>query len=261
MIEAYFDGRTALITGASQYDTGQRIRLNGLPSPEELGEADEFLSGDLVAVQAHFSYRGDAQAQVRLAQWDDENYCWVALIPDEYLTRSEEVNVHVVVSHGADSTGSRNKTRYEGVFTPTSRPAPNNVVSDDQLERWEDLKLEVDLAIVNAQNAQTQASTKSELAKQAAEVAAEAAEVAKQAASAANSAAAKLNAVDARWAGMSVVATTLPQGQPAAVHLEGQTLTLGIPRGETGPQGDPGQAGPTDIGLSFNDGVLTITRK
>ena len=40
MIEASFDaqGRSAAAAGAYQYDTGQRVRLHGLPSPEELAQ-------------------------------------------------------------------------------------------------------------------------------------------------------------------------------------------------------------------------------
>lgn len=261
MIEAYFDGRTALITGASQYDTGQRIRLNGLPSPEELGEADEFLSGDLVAVQAHFSYRGDAQAQVRLAQWDDENYCWVALIPDEYLTRSEEVSVHVVVSHGVDSTGSRNKTRYEGVFIPTRRPAPNNVVSDDQLDSWDGNVEEINLVLASAQTAIEKAEAVLEEAEQAESDALGAVSPTSEAARNAASAYNRAEALEDRFGALTVYTNTLAPGADATASLDGNALTFGVPKGVRGDQGPSGSDGPSDVDIAFDplEGVLTIT--
>ena len=42
MIDASFDrhSRSAAVSGIYQYDTGQRMRLRGLPSPEELLEKD-----------------------------------------------------------------------------------------------------------------------------------------------------------------------------------------------------------------------------
>ena len=43
MIEASFEqgrGRSAAVSGAYQYDTGQRIRMHGLPGPEELARRD-----------------------------------------------------------------------------------------------------------------------------------------------------------------------------------------------------------------------------
>ena len=43
MIEASFEqgrGRSAAVSGAYQYDTGQRIRMHGLPGPEELARRE-----------------------------------------------------------------------------------------------------------------------------------------------------------------------------------------------------------------------------
>ena len=53
MIEASFEqgrGRSAAVSGAYQYDTGQRLRLRGLPSPSELLERDALLSGEAATV-------------------------------------------------------------------------------------------------------------------------------------------------------------------------------------------------------------------
>ena len=111
MIEASFGtSREAAIDGVYQYDTGQRLRLSGLPSPDELAEMDDLLSGDLVALQVHFSYLGDTQTEMRLARWDDDRWVWVVEIPEQYMTRHEEVHVYVYVSYGTDESGSRNKT-------------------------------------------------------------------------------------------------------------------------------------------------------
>ena len=53
MLEANFSPETsrgASVTGAVQYDSGQRLRLRGLPTPQELAVEDELLSGDSVSV-------------------------------------------------------------------------------------------------------------------------------------------------------------------------------------------------------------------
>lgn len=260
LLEASFDrmSREAAIDGAYQYDTGQRLRLSGLPSPDEMGETDDFLSGNLAVVQVHFSYLGDTQAQVSLAQWDDERWCWVVRVPDEYLTRHETVNVYVVIGHGSDESGNRSKTQYEGTFTPISRPAPNNIVSEDQIERWETLESEVELALVSAQTAQENALDKVEPAHDAAQNASEATKTAQDAGKKAAEAYAKMQAVDAAWADTEA---TQAAGSEAGAALYGQTLALTLPTGAQGQKGAQGLAGPSDIDLEFKDGVLTITPK
>ena len=48
MINASFNSgktRATAISGAYQYDTGQRLVMHGLPSPEEFSGEDDFLSG------------------------------------------------------------------------------------------------------------------------------------------------------------------------------------------------------------------------
>ena len=90
MIDAIFDrhSRSASVSGIYQYYTGQRMRLRGLPSPEELLEKDALLSGEAVTVQAQFAYEGDSQTEPRLAAWDEDMQAWLVDIPDAYLTRS-----------------------------------------------------------------------------------------------------------------------------------------------------------------------------
>ena len=125
MIEANFESKThknAAIAGVYQYDTGQRLRMRGLPTPDELAEMDDFLAGDVVTVQAQYGYAGDSQTETRIASFDAETGCWMADIPDVYLKRSGAVKVFVYVSYGATADETRAKTCYEGSFTPISAP-------------------------------------------------------------------------------------------------------------------------------------------
>ena len=126
MIEASFDkngNRSAAISGAFQYDTGQRLRMHGLPTPQELAGMDEFLSGDKAIVQAQFSFVGDIQTEMREAVYDAREDAWIAEIPNVYLMRSAPVHIYVYVSHGEAEDKLRGKTCYEATFTPLSRTA------------------------------------------------------------------------------------------------------------------------------------------
>ena len=146
MIEASFEQAThksAAIGGIYQYDTGQRLRMHGLPTPEELAEMDDFLVGDAVTVQAQYGYIGDSQTETRLAAFDAQTGCWEAEIPDAYLTRSSAVKVFVYVSYGATEDEVRAKTCYEGSFTPISRPAPGSQVTPSQGNAWDALVAEI----------------------------------------------------------------------------------------------------------------------
>ena len=184
MIDASFDrhSRSAAVSGIYQYDTGQRMRLRGLPSPEELLEKDALLSGDAVTVQAQFAYEGDSQTEPRLAAWDEDMQAWLVDIPDAYLTRSETVRVFVEVYYGADENGARTKTMYEGVFKPISRPASLGTATDDQLAAWETLAAEVDLVLSPAGQAQQNAVSQAESAISAANTAQASADNAREAA-------------------------------------------------------------------------------
>ena len=150
MIEASFEQAThksAAIGGIYQYDTGQRLRMHGLPTPEELAEMDDFLVGDAVTVQAQYGYIGDSQTETRLAAFDAQTGCWEAEIPDAYLTRSSAVKVFVYVSYGATEEEVRAKTCYEGSFTPISRPAPGSQVTPSQGNAWDALVAEINLTL------------------------------------------------------------------------------------------------------------------
>ena len=251
----------AAVSGVYQYDTGQRLRMNGLPSPDELLAGDDLLAGDAVTVQAHFSNEGDAQTEMRLAQWDDDRWCWVVEIPDVYLTRIDPVHVFVYVYHGETENSSRARTEYEGVFSPISRPAPNNVASEDMLSQWAQLEAEVDLVLSSASTAITNAKTYAESAISAANAAQTAADNAQEAAQEARAAEDALSAMAQALGGITVREETLAAGSAATAALSGSVLTLGIPRGADGAKGETGDTGPADITLSFSDGVLTITPK
>lgn len=263
MIEASFDrlSRRAAIDGAYQYDTGQRLRLSGLPSPDELAEEDDFLTGDMVTVQAHYGYDGDPQTESRLVQWDEDRFCWMSEIPDEYLTRNEPVNVYVYVYHGETEDETRAHTAYEGVFIPKYRPAPNNVASDDMLKQWAELEAEVDLVLSTMSAALENAATYTQNANEAAESANAAVEPTQAAAAEADKQTARLEANEALWDGATVRRVDLSESASPSVAMEDGMLTYYLPAGPTGAQGDQGAAGPTDITLDFTDGVLTITPK
>lgn len=263
MIDASFDrhSRSAAVSGIYQYDTGQRMRLRGLPSPDEMLERDTLLSGEAVTVQAHFGYDGDSQTEPRLAAWDDDLQAWLVDIPDAYLTRSETVRVFVEVYYGADENGARTKTMYEGVFKPISRPASLGTATDDQLEAWSTLDAEVDLVLSTAGPAQQNAVSQAESAISAANTAQASADNAREAAQEAQAAEDALAAIGETLGGMTVQTETLAAGSAATATISGNVLTLGIPRGADGAKGETGDTGPADITLSFTDGVLTITPK
>lgn len=245
MLEASFDAsrnRGASISGAYQYDTGQRIKMHGLPSPDELAEMDDFLSGDVVTVQAQYAYVGDSQSEPRLAVYDEELGCWVADVPDVYMTHSDRVNVYVYVMYGADAEHSRSKTMYEGSFQPISRSAPSTNVTPDQLNAWDSLVAEVNLTLSKMNTAISEANA-------AAAGANEAASEARSAASAASSAASAANEMTAKWENATASVTTLEPGSDATVGLSEvngvKKFDFGIPRGEKGEKGDKGPAGVT----------------
>ena len=173
MIDASFskNGRDASISGAFQYDTGQRLRMYGLPSPTELLEQDEILSGNGVSVEAHFSFIGDERAESRSATWEEETGTWIVAVPDVYLLKNADVRVYVYVSYGqseGEDAMMRTKTVYEAVFRPISRPAPKTDVSPNQVNEWQALKDDATAATQNAVDAASNANAATETATKAA---------------------------------------------------------------------------------------------
>ena len=243
MIEASFDPkktRQASIAGITQYDKGQRLILRGLPTPEEMAEMDEFLSGDTVTVQAQFAFDGDSNAESTLATYNEQEDAWSAYIPDKYLGKSYPVNVYVYIGYGTDGERQRSKTLYEGTFKPKGRPAPSNKVTPDQIDAWDALVAEVNLAI-SATNTAT---------------------------SNANAAA----AVAGKWGNVTTSVETLPEGSKATFTVTetgtGEHMAVGIPVGATGKQGPQGpqgiqgpkgDTGPAGVTFSLSGTTLTIT--
>lgn len=261
MIEANFELRThksAAIAGIYQYDTGQRLRMRGLPTPDELAEMDDFLTGDVVTVQAQYGYAGDSQTETRIASYDEETGCWTADIPDVYLTRSSAVKVFVYVSYGATDGESRAKTCYEGSFTPISRPAPSTQVTPSQGNAWDALVTEINLTLSKINTAISEANAATEGAK----TQTEATQKAVQAA----------NAQAQRLADMDIRAQAREYGSGSTAQMADSggklVLTLGIERGkpgakgdkgEKGDRGDKGDTGPAGVTFSLSGTTLTIT--
>lgn len=249
MIEASFNpGRNnqANVTGAVQYDTGQRLLLRGLPVPEELAQRDDFLSGDAVTVQVQYAYEGDSQTESRLASYDEQEDAWRVDVPDAYLQKSYPVGFFVYVSYGSDEERVRSKTMYTGAFKPKERPAPGDQVTPDQKNAWDALVEEVNLAISNTNAATSNANA-------AASVAVDAAGKADDAASNANEAADNANKIG----NATAEAVTLEPGSKATVGMTEENgvkkFTFGIPRGADGP------TGPAGVTFSLSGTTLTIT--
>ena len=264
MIEANFESKThksAAIAGVYQYDTGQRLRMRGLPTPDELAEMDDFLAGDVVTVQAQYGYAGDSQTETRIASFDAETGCWMADIPDVYLKRSGAVKVFVYVSYGATEGESRAKTCYEGSFTPISRPAPSTQVTPSQGNAWDALVTEINLTLSKINTAISEANAATEGAK----TQTEATQKAVQAA----------NAQAQRLADMDIRAQAREYGSGSTAQMADSggklVLTLGIERGkpgakgdkgdrgEKGDRGDKGDTGPAGVTFNLSGTTLTIT--
>lgn len=261
MIEANFESRThksAAIAGIYQYDTGQRLRMRGLPTPDELAEMDDFLTGDVATVQAQYGYAGDSQTETRIASYDEETGCWTADIPDVYLTRSSAVKVFVYVSYGATDGESRAKTCYEGSFTPISRPAPSTQVTPSQGNAWDALVTEINLTLSKINTAISEANAATEGVK----TQTEATQKAVQAA----------NAQAQRLADMDIRAQAREYGSGSTAQMADSggklVLTLGIERGkpgakgdkgDKGDRGDKGDTGPAGVTFSLSGTTLTIT--
>lgn len=228
MIHASFDDKShksAAIAGIYQYDTGQRLKMHGLPSPKELAEKDDFLSGDVVTVQAQYGFIGDSQTETRLASYDEASGCWTADIPDIYLTRSSTVKVFVYVGYGAAEGAGRSKTCYEGSFTPISRPAPGTQVTPGQANAWDELVAEVNLTLAKM-----------------------------------NTATSGANAATREYGSGSTVSLT-DDGVKKILLLG---LERGMPgrdgaKGERGEKGDKGDTGPAGVTFELVGTVLTIT--
>ena len=268
MIVASFDktqNRTSAVSGAYQYDIGQRLVMHGLPSPQELAGRDDLLSGDLVTVQAQFSYKGDSQTEMRLAIWDEKRGVWLVDVPDEYLTRHRDVHVYVFCYYGSDEIGERAQTAYEATFRPISRPAPGGVVTEEQLRQWADLKAEIEISMSKVQNAVDGANEAAANVDEAGNRAAREADNANKAAQNALDAVNGLKHAGEKVGNADGSVVSLPAGSEATAELDltgtvGR-LTIGAPIGLDGKKGETGDTGPADVTLEFDEetGTLTVT--
>lgn len=239
VIFASFDRtKSAVVCGAYQYDTGQRLVMHGLPSPGEMAQMDELLSGDLVTVQAQFAYEGESQAQMRLAMWEETRGVWIVGVPDEYLTRHRDVHVYVYLYYGADETNERAQTAYEATFRPISRPAPEGTVTGEQLDQWTGLKAEIEISLAKIKSATDGAGAAAQAAQDAEKRAAQAAQ----------------NALDAAKASGDAQQHLKDMGGSA---YDG--LTIRAQDGVKGRRGETGDTGPADIRLAFDSGTGTLT--
>ena len=241
MLEAHFDpqvSHSADVTGATQYDSGQRLRIYGLPTPQELLDADDLLSGETVSVQVQFAYKGDSQSETRPAEYDEQAGCYLCEVPNAYLTRASEVQVYVYVGYGADEDGkTRSKTMYTATFRPEGRPAPSDSLTPDQKNAWDALVAEVNPALSNVATATSGANAAAQTAQNAADNIGTAASDATAAAKAANEAASRLNgmnpvrsvngfAPDANGA-VDVKVSGAGDGQVAVFDASGKLVTSG----------------------------------
>lgn len=274
MITASFDTQTSRMTaisGVYQYDTGQRLRLLGLPSPEELGRKDDFLSGSLPAVQAQFSNEGDSQAEMRLAIWNAARSEWLVDIPDDYLTRAEPVHVYVYVYYGetenddGDDIMTRARTMYEGVFTPIGRPAPHNIATPEQWAAWEVKLTEIDVAKQTAKTAENNALAEIAPTNRAAKALEEPTVDVREAGAAAEAAEAAMAKMESGWERSTIAKTALAPGSDPTVTIEkangARHITLGIPDGADGAKGEAGDKGPADIDFVLDGTTLYTTTK
>lgn len=263
MITASFDERrSAAVAGAYQYDTGQRLRMFGLPTPKELAEKDDFLSGDMVTVQAQYAFVGDSQTETRLCTFEETCGAWVAAVPDSYLMHHEDVHVYVYVSYGQSEEAGRAKTCYEAVFRPISRPAPGDAVTPDQLNAWDALVQEINLTLSQVNTAASNANAEAAQAHTAAEKANAAAQAASDAAKSAGKAG---ETVTRAWMEATASAVALEPDEAPTVTLSEEDgvkrLLYGIPRGANGadgPQGPKGDTGPAGVTFTLEGTVLYI---
>lgn len=270
MIEAVFDGanaRSGAVSGAYQYDIGQRLVMHGLPSPQELAGRDDLLSGDLVTVQAQFSYKGDSQTEMRLAMWDEKRGVWLVDVPDDYLTRHRDVHVYVFCYYGADETGERAETVYEAAFRPISRPAPSGTVTEEQLSQWADLKEEIEISMARVLNAVDGASGAAADVDAAGDRAEQAGKNADAEAQEARNAMDELTAAGSKVGRADGAVKDLPTGSEATaeIDLSGDVgwLAIGTPIGKNGKKGETGDTGPDDVRFEFDaaTGTLSITTR
>lgn len=256
MIDVIFNtevSNTAAVSGAWQFDKGQKMRILGLMSPQDFLRAEGYDSDDLFTMQVQFAYVGDSQTQMRLALYDESLGVYTAEVPDEYLTRHKAVNVFIYASFGAEQVQA--ETVYYAQFTPASRAAPQGTVTPEQIDSWNALVGEVNLAIQKTNAAASAANESAQASKDAQDTMI-----------------ASYEAQQKKWTNAQATVSTLDPGSDATVSMtddgEKKVLQFGIPRGEKGDKGDKGDTGaagpqgpvgPAGVSFSLSGSILTIT--
>ena len=153
MIKAVFEKgmESAQASGVYQYDAGQDIYFCGVP---------KVLNG---IAQIQFAYQGDAKTSTAIATWDEKEKAWKARIPSKYMQRSRTVNAYMVVVENAETV----ETVYMATFTPKSRPAPGDEVTEEEKNAWVQLVGEINVAIAEANQAASTARDQAGLVKDA----------------------------------------------------------------------------------------------
>lgn len=289
MINASFDaarGRQAAISRVYQYDTGQRLRLHGLPSQGEMTDMDELLydperfGGNrpvVASVLVQYGYEWSERTE-DYAAIPQEDGTWMVDIPDEFLKLTDPVHIYVYVFHGEkkiyEGDGAtqeddvyliRGRTMYEGVFTPIARPAPRNTATQAELEQWAARTGEngdVVAALSEAEAAIEYARAQKEAAlaaaaaldPQNADVQVRPVLLAQEAAQEAEEKLQALVSIAGRWEKLLIETATLAPGaspDAAVTTANGKKkITLCLPKGDKGDKGDKGATGPADMTIS-----------
>lgn len=142
---SFVDGTQTITSEVSQYDFGQRVRLYGLPSPEDFEQYDDFIAGQTdILLEVHYYLNNDDQAICYLAQWNDDESCWEVDAPDELLEQCNPINMAIYVKF---SELIRAKTYYRASFTPAHRASPSDRATQIQIKTWVEMQEEFDLII------------------------------------------------------------------------------------------------------------------
>lgn len=167
MIDVTFNGTDTVVSNVDQYDFGQRVRIHGLPSPQDFEEYDDFIPGQTeIILEVHYYLGTDSQAICYHAQWDEENDCWMVDSPDELLEQCEPIYMAVYVKF---SELLRAKTYYHASFTPIHRASPSDRATQIQIKTWTELQEEINDAITEIDTAISNSNGQTALANAATE--------------------------------------------------------------------------------------------
>lgn len=122
-------GQTNVMPSAMpyQWDRGQVLVMRGLPSAEG--------GSPWPSIEVHYGYKDEPNLYVRPAGYNPDRLYWVAEIPDSMFVRADPVYAYVYLHQGTDEENHliAAETAYTATWTPISRPAPPNIVTEDQV--------------------------------------------------------------------------------------------------------------------------------